>query len=416
MTLRSCDLQLFPQSGSASTNTSTSRSRRYLRLFFVLALASTLTPVCDAQATPPPAPDTLVLSNGDTLHGKLVSAIDGTVTFHSDPLGDLTLTWDKIKELHTAEKLAVIDKSVKLHGRKNEGNIPIGTVNLENKALVVQPERGPALPPIPEENVPYIIDEATLDKQIHKTPGFLEGWNGTATAGATIVTATQKQYAFSGAAGFVREVPTVSWLNPRNRTSVGFLGSYGKITDPGYFNGVVFVPEVVTKTAIYHAEAERDEFFTPRVYALAQVAFDHNFSQNLDLQQIYGGGLGWTAIKRPNQTLDLKGTIQYERQAFISGTPQELNLVGSTFGAAYLLKRKFATYTQTVAYIPAYNEWSAYSVNETNTLGFVAYKNFGFTIGTIDSYLNNPPESLPPTKRNSFQFTMGLTYTVKSKY
>jgi hypothetical protein len=34
----------------------------------------------------------------------------------------------------------------------------------------------------------------------------------------------------------------------------------------------------------------------------------------------------------------------------------------------------------------------------------------------MDSYLNDPPVSLPPTKRNSFQFTMGLTYAIKSKY
>ena len=102
----------------------------------------------------------------------------------------------------------------------------------------------------------------------------------------------------------------------------------------------------------------------------------------------------------------------------ITGLPgtTERNLIGSTFAAAYVLKTKIATYTQGVAYIPAYNNVSAYSVNETNTLGFPAYKNFGFTIGTIDTYLNNPAFSLPPTKRNSFQFTMGLTYTVKSKY
>jgi hypothetical protein len=37
-------------------------------------------------------------------------------------------------------------------------------------------------------------------------------------------------------------------------------------------------------------------------------------------------------------------------------------------------------------------------------------------MGTLDSYLNDPPTSLPPTKRNSFQFTMGLTYAIKSKY
>ena len=36
----------------------------------------------------------------------------------------------------------------------------------------------------------------------------------------------------------------------------------------------------------------------------------------------------------------------------------------------------------------------------------------------MDSYLNDPPSaaSAAATKRNSFQFTMGLTYAFKSKY
>jgi len=46
-----------------------------------------------AQAAAAP-PDVLVLSNGDTLHGKFINVINGKVTFHSDPLGDVTLEWD----------------------------------------------------------------------------------------------------------------------------------------------------------------------------------------------------------------------------------------------------------------------------------------------------------------------------------
>ncbi len=69
-----------------------------------------------AQGTPAPKPDAnsepdvLVLSNGDTLHGKFVSEIAGKVTFHSDPLGDVSLGWDKIKELHTSQKFAVLSE------------------------------------------------------------------------------------------------------------------------------------------------------------------------------------------------------------------------------------------------------------------------------------------------------------------
>lgn len=216
----------------------------------------------------------------------------------------------------------------------------------------------------------------------------------------------------------VRVVPTVSWLTNRNRTSIDFTGSFGKITQPSYtdpLSGIV-VPAIVTKSAIYHADAERDQYFSPRFFALAQTAFDHNYGQDLELQQIYGGGFGWTFLKQPKQEADVKATIQYEKQQFISDSSANQNLIGSTISLAYVLHHRLVTYTQGLAFIPAFNNPHAYSANETNTLAFPAYKNLSFSVGTLDSYLNNPPDTLPPTKRNSFQFTMGVTYAIKSKY
>ncbi len=378
-----------------------------------------------AQAKPPapnPAPDVLVLSNGDTLHGKFVNEVDGKVTFHNESLGDVTITWDKIKELHTAEPFAVLDKTVKLRGKKNEGRIPVGTLEMTNQNLTVQPANGAAPAPIPVKNAQYVIDQPTLSKQAFHEPGFFTGWNGSATAGATLVTATQNQYTVSGGIGLARVVPTVSWLNPRNRTSADFSGSFGKITQPGYVmpatptSPATFVPAVTTKSSITHVDGERDQYVSSRFFALAQTAFDHNYSQDLNLQQIYGGGFGWTALKTPKQEADIKGTVQYEKQAFITDSSANQNLVGSTFSIAYLLHLKRLTYTQALAYIPAWNTPRAYSTTETDTFAFPAYKSFSFSVGTLDSYLNDPPVSLPPTKRNSFQFTMGLTYAIKSKY
>jgi hypothetical protein len=375
-----------------------------------------------AQAAAAASPDVLVLSNGDTLHGKFVDAIDGKVKFHCDPLGDVTLEWAKIKELHTEGNFAVFDKTVKLHGKKGAAALPTGTIEVANKSLTLHTEGGTAPAPIPVADAEFIMDKATLDKQLYHHPGFFAGWNGAATAGASLVTATQNSYAFSGAIDLVRVVPTASWLPPRNRTSIDFIGSYGKITDPSYTipgtgtTPPIFVPEVVTKSALYHAGAERDEFLTPRFFVLGQVAFDHNFAQNLALQQIYGGGFGYTFLKTPIQEANVKATIQYEKQEFISDSASNLNLIGSTISLSYILHRKFVTYTQDLAYIPAFNEPDAWSVNETNTLAFPAYKNFSFSVGTLDSYLNFTPPALPPTKHNSFQFTMGLTYAIKSKY
>ena len=385
---------------------------------------------CDAQAKPAPnpAPDVLVLSNGDTLHGKLVSATGGKVTFHSDPLGDVSLDWSKIKELHTAEKFGVVHEGMAIHRKKHAVQFPVGTLEVADQRLTVHPENAPQAAPIPVKDAQYIMDSATLDKQLNHEPNFFAGWNGPVTAGATIVSATTDQYTFNGAVSLVRAVPTVNWLAARDKTILGFNESYGKITQPAYSypatppaTGSIPVAAVVTKSSITHLGAERDEYFSPRVYALGQVAFDHNYAQDLQLQQIYGGGIGWTALKTPKQEFDLKGTAQYEKQQFIPGTGNvNQNLIGSTFAANYLLHLKLLTYTQTLSFIPAYNQIKAYSATETDTVSFPAYKKFSFTVGTMDSYLNDAPfigtSSTPPTKPNSFQFTMGLTYAIKSTY
>jgi hypothetical protein len=405
--------------------------RRKIQVFMLtITLAAAL---CSAQSKPAapatnPAPDVLVLSNGDTLHGKFVSATAGKVTFHSDALGDISLSWDKIKELHATEQFGVLNQAVALRRKQRHVQIPVGTFDVEDQLVTIHPDNAPPPAPIPVKNAQYIMDNATLDKQVNHQPSFLAGWNGSATAGATLVSATTDQYTFTGAVNLIRTVPTVAWLDPRNKTIFGFNESYGKITQPAYLypaappaTGNIAVPAVITTSSISHFGAERDQYFSPRVYTLAQAAFDHNYAQDLQLQQIYGGGFGWTVVKTPKQEVDLKGTIQYEEQNFTPGSGSaNQNLIGSTFAANYLLHLKLFTLTQELSFIPAYNKFSDYSASETNIVTFPAYKNLGFSLGTIDTYLNDAPfmgtSTTPPTKPNSFQFTMGLTYAIKSKY
>lgn len=378
------------------------------RVAWTVALAVALSGAMRCSAQSGPAPDTLILNNGDTLHGHLVKEVGGTVTFHSDALGDLAAKWPDIRELHTTHGFAVLNKNNKMRGPKSTAQIPVGAIDMSRQTITVHTENGRAPSLIPVADAAFMIDQATLNQQVFHQPGFLSGWGGAATAGATIVQATQNQFTASGSLGLVRTIPAVPWLDTRNRTSTDFSGSYGKLSSPG-------APTI--KTAIFHADAERDEYFSPRFFALAQVAFDHNFALNLALQSIYGGGIGFTVLKKTSQQLDAKATIQYEGQQFIAGAAAgNQQLIGSTFSANYTGTWKLVTLSQELAYVPAYNVPRAYSANETDTLSFPAYKNLSFTVGTLDSYLNDPPATIPATQHNSFQFTMGLTYNIKSKY
>lgn len=386
-----------------------------------LCSASAATNGGAAQAAPAGAPDLLVLVNGDRLSGKFLRVVGENVTFHDDVLGDITVPMSKIRELHTQTKVAVMEKGFSAHRGQLPANLPEGSIAVANGMITVHPENNATIPAIPLANAQYIVDEADLRKQVYGHPGFFEGWNGGATVGVTIVQATQNQSSFAGSLALVRAVPSVSWLAPRNRTSVEYAQSYGKITQPAYTAADgTFVPSSFTKSSILHVGAERDEYLSSRAYALGTVSFDHNYSQSLDLQQIYGGGLGYTFIKSPVQELDFKAVAQYERQAFanvIPPAPSNQNLIASTFGASYIRHvTKGILFTQQLLYIPAWNDLHAYSFNESDTLSLPVYKNFSFSLGTLDTYLNDVPLTFPTTKRNSFQFTTGVTYNIKSSY
>ena len=388
--------------------------------------------------------DTLTLENGDTLSGKLNREVAGTVFFQSDELGEVSIPWAKIKSLHTQDGYVVLESKPGVHLRHYVADAVHGTLSMREGAITMSLGRVPppsvslpsaAVSPsaaphsqgeamaspallIPVKNAQYIFDEQTFARQVRGEPNFFEGWNGSATAGVTLVQGTENQYTYTSAIALVRTVPTVSWLPTRNRTEANFSSSYGRITQPAYLSNGALISANYTKTSIFHAGAERDQYISNRVYGLAQTAFDHNFSQGLDLQQVYGLGIGMTVVKRAMQQLDLKATLQFERQSFItgaSGTSQEL--IGSTVSGTYMLKLpRDILFNQQIAYVPAFNVTRAYSANETDTLTFPFYKSVAFTVGTINSYLNDPGQAEPPATRNSFQFTTGITYTVKSKY
>ncbi|HEV2448549.1 MAG TPA: DUF481 domain-containing protein, partial [Candidatus Sulfopaludibacter sp.] len=280
-------------------------------------------------------------------------------------------------------------------------NIPQGAIGMSDQKVTLTPETGAPVV-IPVADAAHIIDTNTFENSVKHNPGFLEAWTGAVTAGASLVEATQQSRTFTGALNLVRAVPTENWLDPRNRTILDLSASSGFLSQPG-------TPKI--KTQIVHGDFERDEYFRGKdVYAFGQATFDHNYSQGLDLQQSYGGGIGWTAIKTSGTTLDLKGSVSYTRQSFQVAADNE-NLVGSIFAENYTHKfNKGIQFIQQVSVMPSWNVSRAWASAGSASLNVPVIKRLSFTTGVLDTFLNNPP---PGFKKNSFQFTTGLTYTLK---
>jgi hypothetical protein len=357
---------------------------------------------------PRPTPDVLVFSNGDQLTGKLERVAGGSVVFKSDMAGELTISFDKIKELHSGDQFALLRKGIPVT-KQNEHSIPSGTVQVADGNVVLTPS-AQAPETVPTKDVDYLIDKPSFDKQINNKVGFFHGWNGAVTGGATVVQATQTGTTLTAGVNLVRTMPQVAWLPPSNRTTFDLLESYGKLSTPTIGD----TPASDVKTSIFHTDAERDEYFSPRLYALGDVAFDHNYSQGLQFQQIYGGGIGWTAIKDARQELDLKADLHFEAQKFIQ-TPGEafqpdVNLVGSTFSEAYRRNLPYKMiFTEQGSILPGWSDTNAYSAFATAALALPVYKRLSVSLSTTDNFLNNPA---PGYQKNSYQFVTGVTYTL----
>jgi hypothetical protein len=376
---------------------------RYRHFAAILLLLGAATPVRiyaqAAEGASKSEPDVLILQDGEKLIGHLQSATSTSVVFKSDLAGELTLDWSKVKELQTTQTFAAIPKNVKLRRSEDATKVPKGSVTMADQQLQVKTTQGTPQT-IPVADVGNVVSEASFE-QAFRRRNFFQGWKGGATGGISLTEATQKSQTFTAAVNLVRSVPDESWMDVRSRTIFGFNEAYGKVTQPG---------SPTLKTSLYHAAIEQDRYLTPRLFAFGQAIFDHSFSQGLDLQQIYGGGLGFVVFKRPNQELDFKASADYINYRFATSSLNK-SLFGSIFGETYT--RTFAhgiLLNEQAGITPAWTDTSYYSAFASAGLTFPVYRHFGLTLGALDNFLNNPP---PGFRKNSFQFTVGATYSIQ---
>jgi Protein of unknown function, DUF481 len=353
---------------------------------------------CDCQTQT--AKDNLLLENGEKLIGKLQRSTGTKVFFHSDTVGDVTVDWSKIQELQSSQKFAVVQKGVKLQTNETGLRIPQCTVSVSDGHVLVN--TAPNRPPLTLSlaNTQDVIDLPTFEKVVLSRPAWYQNWKGSGTVGLTLVQATQQNQSYTSSVNFLRDIPGENWMDPETRTILTFTSSYGELSQPD-------TPTV--KTSIFHAQGERDKYFSPRLYSFLEAGFDHDYSQGLNLQQTYGSGIGWSTLKSADEQLDLRAAVVYENQSFFTSS-QNQHLISSLFSESY--NRKFQnkiTFHEDLSITPAWSNLNAYSGTGTVTLTIPIYKKISYTLGVTDSFINNPS---PGYRKNSFQFLSGVTYTL----
>lgn len=354
--------------------------------------------------------DYVIFKNGDKLTGTLEHGVGDSLIFKSDVVGEVTITMDKVKELHSEESFVILKRNEKIIFTTRQP----GNMTFNDSTITVADVQGTPQT-VATNDLAYIIGKATYTQEVTDKPGFFHRWNGSITGGATVLNSTSYGQTFTVGVNFARTIPIVPYLPPRTRTSFNLLETYGKLTQPTIPQTVPPTPAATARTNIFHTDFEHDKYIRDGFYMLGNLSYDHNYAQGLDLQQIYGFGAGYTAIKDEVQELDFKGDIHYERQNFIQYPPPAISspnqdLIGSTFGEAYrrALPAKIAL-TQSATYIQSWNNLHAYSAIAALGLALPVYHRFSLSVNLLDNYLNNPAFGY---QKNSLQFVTGVTYTL----
>ena len=135
-----------------------------------------------AQASKP-EPDTLELVDGEKLLGQFEQSNGSTVKFKSDVLGELTVDWSKVKELHTSQKFAVLPKDLKLKRNSDVSNIPQGNIAASDQKITVTPAAGPPQT-VNVADTGNVIEQTSFENAVRRNPSFISDWGGSVTAGA----------------------------------------------------------------------------------------------------------------------------------------------------------------------------------------------------------------------------------------
>jgi hypothetical protein len=343
--------------------------------------------------------DTLLFNDGDKLTGEFRRIERGTVYFYMSKTGELSLQPNDIGDLKVIRPFAIFLKDAK---RRKEDAL-VGTIEIRGGELFLHAEGKPEQK-IETSDITYAMSNALFIAETSKRQPLHRGWNAQVGAGITIVRSTDKGLTFNTDFSASRTVPDITFLPDRNRTSVSVTDSYEKVTSPSYYEQGAFTEN---ETHIFHANLERNDYFTTRFYVLGTYSFDRNFSQGLLAQHSYGGGIGWTLYKSFSNQFDLKTNYDRRTQEF-NDLSYNTHLNGQKFAESLRYRLPLnMDIEQDADFEASYNKPEDYAANLTARLNIPVYRSLGVSITATDNFLNN---AQPGADKNSYRFVTSLSY------
>jgi len=332
--------------------------------------------------------DQIVLKNGDRLTGTIEKSDDKSLVIKTEFAGEVTVDWSAIQDVKSEQPLHIALK---------DGKTVVGPVSTVDGKLAVSTKNAGSIE-VPKDAVTVMRnDSEQLAWEKAQHPGLLEGWNGGVTVGFGLTAGNSE---------------TKNLAVAFNGTRTGLHDKLTLYAASVYStNGLA--PAATRVTANTNRGGARfDRDLKPRLFAFVNADFATDALQDLNLRQVYGGGLGFHAIKNPNTTLDLLGGIAYTRENYTQVAPLPRlirSFVAGQIGDEFMHKlAKSTVITQRAYFFPDFQNSGEYRA----TFDFGTVTKFSKWLGWQntfgDVYVTNPPTG---KKKNDVVFTTGLNVT-----
>jgi putative salt-induced outer membrane protein len=327
--------------------------------------------------------DQLVLNNGDRLTGTIVKSDGKDLVFKTEYAGELTIHWDAVQGITSAEPLHV--------GLKN-GQAVVGSItSADGKVELATPSSGTVETSKAEiASIRSDAEQRAYDESQH--PGLLEGWEGGANISFALTRGNSET----------------------KNLALAFTGTRTSLSDKLalYANSVYATndaPVAVPSTTANAVQAgiRYDRNITARLFGYVTADFQTDALQSLDLRSVPGAGLGFHVIKNDNTTLDLLAGANYTREKYTTFTR---NFAAMSIGEELMHKLHGSTVIkQKLYFYPDLNDPGEY--RGTFNFGTVTKINkwLGWQNSFGDIYVTNPPTG---KRQNDVLLTTGLNLRV----
>lgn len=329
----------------------------------------------------PALADQVTLKNGDRLSGTIVKSDGKVLSLHTDYADDLTIKWDAVQG---------IESSTPLHVELPDGKTAVGTVRTSDGQLQIATSSGTVEAPVSGvKSVRNETEEVAYEKTVH--PGLLQGWKTGVNVGFALTRGNSQT----------------------KNLSLAFLGTRQTMKDKlGLYANSVYaandapgaVPSTTANTAGGGLRYDHD--ISKRLFGFVAADFFSDALQGLNLRSVFGGGLGFHAIKNEQTTLDFLGGVDYTHESY---TTLSRNLPELTLGEEFMHKLgKSTVLNERLMLYPDLK--SSGDFRGTFDFGTVTKMNkwLGWQNTVSDIYVTNPPLG---KRQNDLILTTGLSVT-----